>query len=411
MTSITLSAGRQVQAIGLIGFGHFLSHFYQLALPPLFLFMRDDFGVSFVELGATLVIYNIATATLQTPVGFLVDRIGARNVLAAGLFLNGLAFVLAGLTSDYWTLAALMFLAGVGNSVFHPADYSLLSSSVNKDMLGRAFSIHAFGGSLGFMAAPIVILLLADMFDWRTALWIVGAVGVGLAILLPFFGHAIREQDGIAQRGAKKAEGPKPGLRDIATRPILMFLLFYIASAAAGSGVSSFALVALVQIYGVTEALAGGVISLFFGTIAVAVLFGGWLADKAKRHDLVLLVTYGLTAVMMALIGSALLPFWLVIGAFVIAGTMRGVVNPTRDVLVRRAAPAGAVGAVFGFVTTGFSIGQGTAPLLYGWLMDLGQPELVFWVAAGFTVIAVGIILISRERGLYEDRTEARPAE
>jgi predicted MFS family arabinose efflux permease len=396
MVAATATVGRQVQAIGLIGFGHFLSHFYQLALPPLFPYIRDDLGVSFVELGIALAVYNVATAVLQTPVGVLVDRIGARPMLILGLFVNAAAFVAAGLVYSFWLLALLMLVAGAGNSVFHPADYAILSASVDKERIGRAYSIHSFGGSAGFAAAPLVMIYLASLTDWRTALVIMGLVGVALAVGYAFLSPVLRD----GSYGRKKEEAPPQSWRTIATRPIVMFFVFYIATSAAGSGLNAFAIVALAKNFGLSETVASATLTLFLAAGAIGVLFGGFLADKTDRHDVVLYVTYTISMLCLAAIATGALPFWGIACVFVLAGLMRGVVNPSRDILVRQAAPAGAIGAVFGFVSTGFNIGQGSAPLLYGWFMDTGSPELVFWAAAGFTAVAITIVAFSGERKL-----------
>lgn len=397
MVALTATLGRQVQTIGLIGFGHFLSHLYQLALPPLFIYMQPDLGASFLELGAALTIFNVATAVLQTPVGMLVDRTGARWILVLGLLLNAVAMIGIGYSQSYWPVVAWMLVAGTGNSVFHPADYAILSSSVNERRMGRAFSIHAFSGTSGFMTAPLLMIFLAELADWRTALLIVGIAGVALAGLMAALGGVLRDHARQVRRVA-----PRTGrVRTLMTRPILMFFLFYIASAAAGSGISAFAIVALVKLYAMQEATAGAALTLFFATIAVSVLFGGFLADRTGKHDLVLLATYAVAALCLAMIGPGFVPVWLVFVLLAVTGVMRGLVNPSRDMLVRRAAPSASIGAVFGFVTTGFNVGQGGAPLIYGWMMDNGEPAMVFWLAAVFTLLAIVIVLVSRERGLY----------
>ena len=341
MAATTATAGRQIQAIGLIGFGHFLSHLYQLALPPLFPYIRADLGVSFVELGLALTVYNIATVALQTPVGILVDRIGARPMLIIGLFVNAAAFVAAGLVSSFWLMVALMLVAGAGNSVFHPADYTILSASVDKARIGRAFSIHSFGGSSGFAAAPLVMIYLAEAFDWRTALVVMGLVGIALAAVYALLSPVLRDD---ADAG-RKEDAPKLGWRSIATQPIIMFFLFYIATSAAGSGLNAFAIVALAKAYGISESVASATLTLFLSAIAIGVLLGGVLADKASRHDLVLYATYGVSMLCLVAIAAGAMPIWAIACVFVLAGLMRGVVNPSRDILVRQAAPAGAVGA------------------------------------------------------------------
>ncbi len=395
----------EVKAIGLVGSAHFLSHFYLLTLPPLFLAIQADLGVSFFELGLAVTCYAVATGALQTPVGLYLHRIGARRLLIGGLMLNAAAICGAGLVSSYWGFLAMMFLAGVGNSVFHPVDYSLLSSSVHESRIGRAYSVHSLGGTAGFAAAPMVVLALATYWDWRTALVIVGAIGVGLACLIAIFRNALHDDSGHDNSGdeqarAKAAGGAKTGLRALMTRQILVFFAFFVLLAAAGSGLNTFSIVALTQVYKIDLVTASGALTTFLVMVAAGVLVGGYLADKTQRHDLVLVVTYGVSAFCLVLIATQLLSFWLVLGVFAVSGLMRGIVNPSRDIMVRAASPPGQIGATFGFVTTGFTVGQGAAPMLYGWMMDNGSAGSVFWLAAGFTVAAILLVVAFRERPL-----------
>ena len=381
---------REVRAVGLISAAHFLSHFYQLALPPLFLAIQGDIGVSFLALGSTVAAYNIATAVLQTPIGILVDRVGARGVLIAGLAVNAGAVAAAGFAESYWAIMAAMVAAGAGNAVFHPADFSLLSSSVDDRRLGRAFSVHSLAGSLGFAAAPVTMLFLAALWDWRAALVATGMAGLALAAILAVFSSAMGGERG---RGKPRAAVSWTVLFD---RTILSFFGFYALSAAAGAGISGFSVVAFIAIYDVGPELAGGVLTAFFVLTGLGVAAGGIVADRALRPDAVLGICYAAAAAALIAVATGALAFWLVAAVFGLAGVFRGIVNPSRDVLLKRLTPAGAIGAVFGFVTAGFNVGLGTAPLLYGWMMDLGRPEAVFWIAAGFTVLTIGIVFAAR---------------
>ena len=390
MTASAPALRREVEAVGLISAAHFLSHFYQLALPPLFLAIRDDIGVSFVALGSAVAAYQIATAVLQTPIGFLVDRIGARGVLIAGLAVNAGAIAAAGFAETYWEIVAAMIVAGAGNAVFHPADFALLSSSVDDRRLGRAFSVHSLAGSLGFAAAPVCLLLLAGVWDWRIALIATGAAGVALACLLTAFSSSMRDD---RPRGKKQGGADWTVLFD---RTILSFFGFYALSAAAGAGISGFSVVAFIAIYGVSPELAGGVLTAFYLLTGLGVAAGGYIADRSLRPDAVLGICYAAAACALVAVATGALAFWLVAAAFGLAGVFRGIVNPSRDVLLKRLTPAGAIGTVFGFVTTGFNVGLGTAPVLYGWVMDLGRPDAVFWIAAGFTVLTIGIVFFAR---------------
>ncbi|MDE0176187.1 MAG: MFS transporter [Defluviicoccus sp.] len=390
MTAAAPALRREVEAVGLISAAHFLSHFYQLALPPLFILIHEDIGIGYLALGSAVAAYNIATAVLQTPIGLLVDRIGARGVLIAGLAVNAGAIAAVGFAETYWEIMAAMIVAGAGNAVFHPADFALLSSSVDDRRMGRAFSVHSLAGSLGFAAAPVSLLFLAAVWDWRAALIATGVAGVALACLLPAFSSSIRDD---RPRGKKGGGADWTVLFD---RTILSFFGFYALSAAAGAGISGFSVVAFIAIYGASPELAGGVLTAFYLLTGLGVALGGYIADRWNRPDAVLGICYAAAACALAAVATGAMAFWLVAAAFGLAGVFRGLVNPSRDVLLKRLTPAGAIGTVFGFVTAGFNVGLGTAPVLYGWMMDLGRPEAVFWIAAGFTVLTIGMVFAAR---------------
>ena len=392
-TAAAAITGREVRAISLIGFGHFLSHFYLFGLVPLFASIRDDLGVSILELGAILTAYNVARGVLQTPMGILVDRLGARRVLIGGLFVTAAGFGLAGFTGSYWELLILFFIAGAGNSVFHPADYVILTASVDSTRQGRAYSMHSFGGSLGTAAGPAVMALLLIYTDWRTALMIAGAVGVLLSLVFVFSGDTLRED--ATRKQKTKSEAP---LRSMINRGVVLLFLFYVLTSAANIGITAFAPIYLPALYDVSVRTASFILSVLLFSNAIGTLFGGWLADKTDRHDLVLVVAFSIYAVVLTIVGTAMLPITLVIGCFLIGGFVRGIVNPSRDMMVREVAPAGALGTVFAFVSTGFNVGQGLAPLAYGALLDSGLANEVLYLSAGFMVLSILLLVFSRNR-------------
>lgn len=389
----TATLGREIRAISLIGFGHFLSHFYFFGLVPLLVAIRNEFGLSAVEVGAILTVYNVATGTLQTPMGILVDRLGARRVLIGGLFVTAAAFGLAGFTSSYWELLILFFLAGAGNSVFHPADYVILTASVDSTRQGRAYSMHSFGGSLGTAAGPAAMALLLAEFDWRIALMIGGAVGVILSFVFVFSGDTLRED--AARKQTTKSETP---LRSMINRGVILLFLFYVLTSSANIGLTAFAPFYLPVLYDVSVQTASYILSVLLFSNAIGTLFGGWLADRTPRHDLVLVVSFSIYAVMLTIVGTALIPIVALIGAFAIGGFVRGIVNPSRDMMVREVAPAGALGTVFAFVSTGFNVGQGLAPLAYGALIDGALTNEVLYLSAIFMVLSILLLLFSRDR-------------
>jgi FSR family fosmidomycin resistance protein-like MFS transporter len=394
MTSVPSAAiGREIRAISLVGFGHFLSHFYMFGLVPLFVAISADLNVTNLQLGAILTAYNVATGVLQTPMGILVDKFGARRVLIGGLFVTSAAFGLSGFTSSYWELLALFFVAGAGNSVFHPADYVILTASVDESRQGRAYSMHSFGGSLGTAAGPAVMVILMTQTDWRTALIIAGSVGVLLSLVFVFSGDTLREDAATKQK--TRSETP---LRSMINRGVVLLFLFYVLTSSANIGLTAFAPIYLPALYGVTVETAAYILSVLLFSNALGTLFGGWLADKTPRHDLVLVVSFSIYATLLAIVGTALIPVFLVVGAFVLGGFVRGIVNPSRDMMVRAVAPAGALGTVFAFVSTGFNVGQGIAPLAYGALLDGNLPNEVLYLSAAFMVASILLLLFSRNR-------------
>ncbi len=382
---------QQVQIIGLVSFAHLLSHLYMLALPPMFPQLRTDFNVGYVELGLSITAYAVTTGLLQTPVGFLVNRIGGQRVLAAGLFLNALAIALTGLATDYWQIVALMLLAGAGSSVFHPADYSILNARISISRLGRALSSHSLAGNLGFLAAPPIMVTLAAATNWRVAVMSIGLIGMGLGVALFFLTTLL---SGIGKTKAKQ----KDSWGQLLSSPkILILFAFYVLSSAANSGMVHFSVVAFKEIYGLPVTVTAVALTAYQGLQMAAVLPGGWLADKIENHELILALCFALSGVCVLVAGAGGLPFWIVIVMLGIAGAMRGLVNASRDVSVRHAASDGvSVGTLFGFVTTGYSGGQIIGPSIYGWLMDFGRPELVFWASAGFSTLAITTMLVNR---------------
>ncbi len=388
MSATAGSLRRDSQIVGLISVGHMLSHIYMLALPPLFPVLRAELGVSYAELGLAMTMFAVTTAVLQTPMGFLCQRIGSRFVLIGGLFVNAGAIALIAFADSLWSLAALMMLAGVGSSVFHPADYSIMSGSVSEQRLGRAFAIHTFGGSAGFALAPVIIVSLTAAFDWQTAFLIAGGSGIVLAFVILAFSGVITEGEG------KRKEGEKLTARQLLTSPpILLFFVFYICLATANVGINQFAASALIEIYGISLEAANSAVTLFLVATLIGVLPGGWAADKTRHHGRLLIIGFMIAAPMLAVVGFSGVPFWLVLGLFAVIGAIRGFLHATRDIMVRFISPKASVGTVFAFVTSGFLVGQAIAPPVYGLFLDLGSPGLVFWASAGISMLCLLTLL------------------
>ncbi|NKB21616.1 MAG: MFS transporter [Alphaproteobacteria bacterium] len=384
---------REVQAIGLIGFAHMLSHLYWLALAPLAPSMIDDMQITAVDWGLALGAFSVTTGIFQTPMGLLVERVGGRRVLIGGLLLTAVAvFAIGAISTSYWSLIALMAIAGIGNSVFHPADYSLLNASIDEKRIGRAFSLHNFSGQIGFIVGPILTVALEPFLGWRGAIMVLGVIGMIMTVLLIIYGGtAIIEGNKV-----KKQSPIMDSLRDLVTsKPVMLFFIFYVCSSLGNFGVTQFSVLAFQPMYGLEKvAVVAALTAYQIGTL-ILIIPGGMLADKVERYDIIMLAGFGLAASATFLVGTGVMPFWLVVGTLCLAGAMRGGVNATRDVAVRRVIEHLPVGTVFAFVSTGFTVGQAFGGAIYGYLFDNYPPNYIFYVSALFTMIGASTVLLN----------------
>ncbi|MEE8332700.1 MAG: MFS transporter [Alphaproteobacteria bacterium] len=388
------SAARQWTATGIVGAGHFVSHFYVLCLAALLPAMARDLQVGYVQLGLISTSFFIAATAVQMPVGMLVDRIGARRMLWVGMLVVSSAITLAGMTDSYLALVGLFVVAGAGNSVFHPCDYVILSASVEKARHGRAFSFHSLCGTGGFAVAPLVMGTLSALFDWRFALVVTGLIGVAIAFLMLVLSGRLRDD---VARKSKRGGQFRSTWQAMMSRRILAHFVYFATSSMATSAIGSFSIVVLVAFYGVSETLAGGVLSANLIAAVVGVMIGGVLADRTQRRDLVLVTMLSVAALATAAVATGALPFWLAAVLLTVAGLTKGIISPSRDLMVRDDAPPALLGAVVAFVTIGFTIGNATAPVVSGWLVDFGSPLAVYWFAAALTLVAISCVLISRD--------------
>jgi MFS transporter, FSR family, fosmidomycin resistance protein len=399
LDAATATPRHDLRVISLVGTAHFFSHFYILALPPLFPLLRDVYEVSYTALGLALAVLNGVTALTQAPVGFLVDRFGPRALLVAGLALFSLATGLIGLFPSYPMLLALMVLAGLGNSVFHPADYAILSSAVDQQRMGRAFSIHTFGGHAGFALAPPMIVFLTAAFDWRIALALAAAPGLLVSLLLALNGDLRRTAAAPERAGAAGTARGVAGVRLLLSGPIRMALLFFAMLAMSNGGYTSFSVAAIASLYEVPLAEANLPLTLYLASSAIGVLAGGWIADRTPRHHQVVGGSFVLVALVSALIPELLPPLAVTAALFALAGFFSGMVAPSRDMMVRAVTPPGASGKVFGFVTTGFNVGGIAGPLLFGAVLDFGDPGLVFWTVAALSLLTLLVVYATARSG------------
>lgn len=387
------------RVIGLISAGHFLSHFYLLLLPPLFPLLRDVYGVGYTQLGLAITAFSVVTALTQAPIGFLVDRYGARTILVAGILLEAIAFIGIGIWPVYGALIGFMMLAGLANSVYHPADYAILNASVDPARMGRAFSIHTFAGYLGNATAPVTMIFLASLFDWRVGVIVCGAFGGVVGVLIALNSSVLRDAAPASSGGSAEADGTgRRGMALLFSGPVMLGLLFFVGIAITGGGFSGFTVAVLDALRGMDLKDAGFVLSVFLFAGPVGVLSGGWVADRIAHHARFTAVCFVLVACAAVLIATVELPYALLVIVFMLAGFFSGAVAPSRDMMIRALAPPGEMGKVFGFVSTGFNIGSMVAPVLFGYLLDQSQPQGVFWVVAVVSLLTVGTVLATGGR-------------
>jgi len=399
-TSTTFAARRAEDArvVATVCTAHFVSHFYIMALPPLFAFVKADFGVSYTELALALTVFMVVSAVLQTPAGFLVDRGNPRLILVAGLLCGMAGLMIAAFSHSYWVFIAMFGLMGLGNTVYHPADYAFLARHVSAERTSQAYSMHTFSGMLGGAAAPAAMLAMHGLFGWRGAF--IGAAALGLVAVTVLL--SLREERS-EQPAKHHAKGRGADWRLLTSAPLMMNFLFFTLLAFSTFGFMNFSVVALGALYDTPISTANAALSGYLVLTALGVLAGGFVAGRTTRH--------GLTAVIGILVATAAtviialfdLAAPLLIALASLAGFFLGLIMPARDMIVRSVTPPGAFGKVFGFVTNGFNIGGILSPLVFGPLLDHGAPRLLF------IVIAIGGLLGIAAVACVPHRTSETP--
>ena len=418
------SLRQDATVIGLVGLAHGVSHFSQLLLAPLFPWLKDAFGVSYTQLGLLLTVFFVVSSAVQTASGFVVDRIGPRPVLFAGLGLLGLAALGYASSTSYTMLAACAVVAGIGNGVFHPVDYTLLNRKVHPSRLGHAYSAHGITGTLGWALAPALMVPVALAAGWRAAMlsaavvafavmallwWHRGRLALELAPAAPATNSAATSATTSGTTSATTAgamaprpEGPLDFLRIPAVWMCFAFFFFY---AMALSVVQSFAPEAARQLHAVPLHWVAACLSIYMVGSASGMVVGGFLATDPARCERIVGVGMALAACIALTVALSDMPGWMVPVAFGVMGLVTGSASPSRDMLVKRSTPANASGRVFGVVYSGLDIGQALAPLFFGRLMDLHQYSAV-WIG----LAVVQLVLIASAFNVRRVRRELVPA-
>ncbi|MGE0802409.1 MAG: MFS transporter [Lautropia sp.] len=423
--------------VALISLGHAVSHFYQLALAPLFPWWRDAFALDWTRLGLIMTVFYIVSCIGQAVSGFAVDRFGARRALIGGFALMAAGALLAAGANGYPMLLAAAVIVAIGNSVFHPADYALLNHKISERRIGHAYSAHAISGTLGYAAAPVVMTALALAFGWRSALLFAAALGVAMALLVmlraadftPGRGTPDSGRGGAGRAAGSIAAAPIAAAAPTAAAPIASetaffnsalaaCMLFFVTVNIAGLGIQNMGASLLTALGRMDQAAAAGWITTYIVMVAVGMVIGGFLVSGVRSGaggsggryaPAYERIAGGGTVIgafaLFALIHPAVSPLGTGL-LLCVAGTALGVVTPARDLLVRAAAPRQATGQAYGIVYSAVDIGAAIGPAVMGWWLDHGRAAGGF-VTAGVALLATaaaGWLIAAQVRRLGLDR-------
>lgn len=401
--AVPVAKARDFRVISLVGAAHFMSHVYILMLPPLFVYARAEYGVSFEQLAYAMAAFGICSAALQVPAGFVVDRFGSGALLIAGLALSATGVAIVGLVPAYWALILGYALLGVANTVYHPADYAILSHGVSAPRMAQAYSIHTFLGMAGQAIAPAFMLAMASFFDnWRSGFLAIAVITYAVAAVL------LLQKDALSDRHlARRDDGTRKDASAIeresrwkilTSGPIVRSFVFFALLTLTGSAMQNFTIVGFGALNGIPAAQASVGLTAFLVFNALGVLSGGFIADRFKHPMRIATIGLAASGVTILILAYVNFPITLFVVMLALSGLLNGVIMPSRDLIVRAVTPPGAFGVVFAFVTTGFNVSAVIAPLLYGWLMDQGEPRIIFICAAAFTALSLTMANTARAK-------------
>ena len=385
-----MSLRRDAEVISLISVAHGTSHFYHLILAPLFPWLKVEFNLSYAELGLLMTVFFIVSTVMQALAGFWVDRSGPLRVLFFGVGTLAVSAVLLSQAQGYWTLLMGASLAGLGNGVFHPADYTLINRRVSSTRIAYAYSMHGVSGALGWAASPALLVSITTLADWRTALWVAAALATFILLILIWRRDTLR---GTQEQRVEEAEIKKQNTRlsfSFLKLPAVWFCwAFFFLNAMALSGVQSFVPTAMQLLYELPLALTTTAYSTYMLASALGMVLGGYVVTRYKRPDRIIGYGFATGGAISILIGSLLIPSAMILTLFTLMGFCVGIAGPSRDLMIRAATPKEASGRVFGIVYSGLDSGLALGPWLFGLLMDWQLTSTLFFVIAAFLLASL----------------------
>ncbi len=384
--------------ISLVGFAHGTSHFFHLMIPPLFPFFMAEFGLGFTAVGTLMTVFFVTSSIGQAVAGIWVDRYGANRVLFAGISLLSASGLLVAIAPNFAGLLFAAFVAGCGNSIFHPADFALINRRVSVTRLSHAFSVHGLSGNLGWAAAPLVMVASASAFGWRGAGVVAALIGlVSLAFLISqqnLLRYELPQLVGASSSTLSTSSTTAVTFRKILAQPVVWaaFTFFFFATFGFGA-LQNFAPSLLQNLFALTLGAATSALSIYLIGGACGLILGGFLAKPTNQHEGYVAFAFGGGAAVALIMAFLPMPAWLVLPLMALMGFLVGIAGPSRDLLVRSATKSrlgeAAFGRVYGVVYSGLDVGLALAPIAFGLLMDANQLRFVFIGIAVSLLVAI----------------------
>ena len=396
MTVALNKSASDVRVIVLISLAHGSSHFFHLVLPSMFPWLKDAFALSYAELGLLMSVFFVVSCIAQAASGFLVDRIGARPVLFSGIGLLILAALVYSQSNGYLMFLVGAVIAGCGNGIFHPVDYTLINHKVSPPNLPYAYSMHGVTGYLGWAAAPAFMVAIAQLSDWRIAFVSAALLEACILGVLCLNRNSLvddvkerHEKSNTSSQTSSPSAAPESAFAFLKLAAVWLCWIFFFLSMASTSSLQSFAPSALFNIYQVPLDMGSYCITLLALGSASGVLFGGYLAAKLKAPERIVTSCLFFTIAMSILLATGILSTEIIPFIFFAIGFGYGVVAPSRDLLVKAVTPKGVAGRVYGIIYSGIDLGAAVGPFIFGFFMDAGLPKALFLGIALFQLMII----------------------
>ena len=408
MANLNASLASDLRVTSVISGGHMFSHYYFMVFGPIMPLLVAELNFSYTMLAMILSAYSFASFAVQTPLGFIVDKFGARTPLIAGLFVMSVSIMGIGYAEYYWQFIFLYAIAGMANSVFHPADYAIISASINETRMGRAFGAHLFSGHFGWVICPVTMISASAVWGWRGAFIAVGLTGIAYSFFMLTQWKSL--DDGNNKRGStqRKSGDQKTlnnrhsslaaGIRLLLTFPVLMCMLFFVFLTLGFTGIRTFFVSAMEVSNGMSLENSNGVLTGFIIGSTIGISVGGLLADKIGPNIRIASISLVGAGCLIVVSGTLSMTVNMLFFIMTLAGAFLGLLLPSRDLLVRQVTPEGSMGKVVGFLSTGMMGAAAGAPLIFGFFLDNGNATLVFWVSGIFVALALFTFVTTTQR-------------